>query len=207
MQSLGWGGTPLPSSGTFFHSHTAASGVDHQMFSYGWFWIRKIWHIGIDFLKWLMRDFCFFRSYNYIYKFRPFQAYGQSTSSSKCPLFGYNAASSWALKPVADSHGLLAVCCWRCFILIAQHQSLKTVQEYSSVRFLLSTWAVFAGCSHEKGHFVQPEEETRLQGDLIVTLQYLEGAYKTGGDRCFSRAWCARTKASGFKLKEGWYKK
>lgn len=115
MQSLSWGRTPLASSGTFFHSHTAASGVDHQMLSYGWFWIRKTWYIGIEFLKWLMRDFCSFRSYNYIYNLRPFQAYRQSTSSSKCPLFSYNAASSWALKPVADSHGLLAICLLKMF--------------------------------------------------------------------------------------------
>ncbi|KAK4830599.1 hypothetical protein QYF61_012025 [Mycteria americana] len=46
-------------------------------------------------------------------------------------------------------------------------------------------------------------EKRRLQGDLIVSLQYLKGACKKDGDRLFSRACSDRTRASGFKLKEG----
>ncbi|KAK4833090.1 hypothetical protein QYF61_027756 [Mycteria americana] len=46
-------------------------------------------------------------------------------------------------------------------------------------------------------------EKRRLRGDLIVALQYLKGAYKTDGDRLFSRACCNRTRGNGFKLKEG----
>jgi len=43
----------------------------------------------------------------------------------------------------------------------------------------------------------------RLQGDLIAAFQYLKGAYKRDGDKLFSRACYDRTRAHGFKLKEG----
>jgi len=46
-------------------------------------------------------------------------------------------------------------------------------------------------------------EKRRLQGDLIVLLLYLKGAYKKDGDRLFSKACCGRTRGNGFKLKEG----
>jgi len=35
-----------------------------------------------------------------------------------------------------------------------------------------------------------------------VAFQYLKGAYKTDGDKLFSRACCNRTKCNAFKLKE-----
>jgi len=41
----------------------------------------------------------------------------------------------------------------------------------------------------------------RLQGDLTVAFQYLQGAYKKNGDKLFTRACCDRTRS--FKLKEG----
>ena len=46
-------------------------------------------------------------------------------------------------------------------------------------------------------------EKTRLQGDLIAAFQYLKGAYKTAGERLFTRACSDRTRGNGFKLKEG----
>jgi len=46
-------------------------------------------------------------------------------------------------------------------------------------------------------------EKRRLQGDLIVAFQYLEGAYRKGGENIFSRACCDRTRSNGFKLREG----
>jgi len=46
-------------------------------------------------------------------------------------------------------------------------------------------------------------ENSRLQGDLTATFQYLQGAHKKDGDRVFSRACNYRTKDNGFKLKEG----
>jgi len=36
-----------------------------------------------------------------------------------------------------------------------------------------------------------------------AAFQYLKGAYKKDGDKLFSRAGCDRTRANGFKLKEG----
>ena len=46
-------------------------------------------------------------------------------------------------------------------------------------------------------------ENRRLQGDLIVSFQYLKGAYKKYGDRLFSRACSDRARCSSFKPKEG----
>jgi len=46
-------------------------------------------------------------------------------------------------------------------------------------------------------------EKRRLQGQLIVSFQYLKGTYKKDRDRLFSRACCDRTRDNGFKLKEG----
>lgn len=45
-------------------------------------------------------------------------------------------------------------------------------------------------------------EKRKLQGDLIVLFQYLEGVYKKDGDSLFSRACCDRTRGDSFKLKE-----
>ncbi|KAJ7415268.1 hypothetical protein BTVI_38828 [Pitangus sulphuratus] len=45
-------------------------------------------------------------------------------------------------------------------------------------------------------------EKRRLQGDLTVTFQYLQGAYKKDGNRLFSRACCDRTSDNVFKLGE-----
>jgi len=44
-------------------------------------------------------------------------------------------------------------------------------------------------------------EKRRLQGNLTVAFEYLEGAYKKDGDKIFSRACCDRTRINGFKLK------
>lgn len=38
--------------------------------------------------------------------------------------------------------------------------------------------------------------------DLIVALQYLEGASVKDGDRIFSRTCCDRIRANGLKLKD-----
>ncbi|KAK4811222.1 hypothetical protein QYF61_022119 [Mycteria americana] len=46
-------------------------------------------------------------------------------------------------------------------------------------------------------------EKRRLWGDLIAAFQYLKGAYRKDGDRCFSKACCDRTRSNGFKLREG----
>jgi len=46
-------------------------------------------------------------------------------------------------------------------------------------------------------------ENRRLLGDLIAVFQYLKGAYKKSGDRCFARACRDRARGNGFKLKKG----
>ncbi|KAK4829575.1 hypothetical protein QYF61_005675, partial [Mycteria americana] len=46
-------------------------------------------------------------------------------------------------------------------------------------------------------------EKRRLQGDLIVALQYVKGAYKRDGERLFTKVCSDRTRSNGFKLKEG----
>ena len=46
-------------------------------------------------------------------------------------------------------------------------------------------------------------EKRRLWEDLIIALQYLEGAYMQEGDWFFTRSDSDRTKGNGFKLKEG----
>ena len=45
-------------------------------------------------------------------------------------------------------------------------------------------------------------EKRRLWGDLIVTFQYVKGAYEEDGDRLFSRACSDWIRGGGFKLKE-----
>ena len=46
-------------------------------------------------------------------------------------------------------------------------------------------------------------EKRRLQGDLIAAFQYLMGTYKQEGSQLFTRVDNSRTRANGFKLKEG----
>jgi len=43
-------------------------------------------------------------------------------------------------------------------------------------------------------------EKRRLQGDLIMAFQYLEGAYKQEGEWLFARVDSDRTRGIGFKL-------
>ena len=43
----------------------------------------------------------------------------------------------------------------------------------------------------------------KAPGDLVEVFQYLKGAYKTDGERLFTRACSDRTRGNGFKLKEG----
>lgn len=52
----------------------------------------------------------------------------------------------------------------------------------------------------ELGLFSQ--EKRRLQGDLRVVFQYLQGGCKKEGYRLFIRVCCVRTGGLGFKLKE-----
>lgn len=63
------------------------------------------------------------------------------------------------------------------------------------------------GASHPWGKSkgfgaVQPGEEKSL-GKLNVTFQYLKRAYKKQGVKHFRRTYCNRTRAKGFKFKEG----
>jgi len=46
-------------------------------------------------------------------------------------------------------------------------------------------------------------EKKRLLADLIVSFQYLRGAYRKDGDNIFSKSYCDRTRSNGFKLTEG----
>jgi len=46
-------------------------------------------------------------------------------------------------------------------------------------------------------------EKRRLWGHLIAAFQYLEGAYRKGGENIVSRACSNRTKRNGCKLREG----
>ena len=46
-------------------------------------------------------------------------------------------------------------------------------------------------------------EKRRLRGDLTEAFQYLKGDYRKDGHNLFSKACCERTRANGFKLKEG----
>ena len=45
----------------------------------------------------------------------------------------------------------------------------------------------------------------RLQGDLIVAVQYLKGTYRKAGDGLFIRLYSHRMRRNGFKLEEGRY--
>ncbi|PKU40240.1 hypothetical protein llap_9455 [Limosa lapponica baueri] len=46
-------------------------------------------------------------------------------------------------------------------------------------------------------------EKRRVRGDLVMASQYLKGAYRRDGERCFIRECSDRSRGNGFKLKEG----
>ena len=46
-------------------------------------------------------------------------------------------------------------------------------------------------------------EKRRVQGNLIETFQYLEGAYSKAWERLLIRADSVRMRGNGFKLEEG----
>ena len=46
-------------------------------------------------------------------------------------------------------------------------------------------------------------EKRRLQGDLIVAFQYLNGTYKQEGEWLFMRVDSGRARGNGFKLGQG----
>ena len=46
-------------------------------------------------------------------------------------------------------------------------------------------------------------EKRRLQGDLVVTFQYLKRTYRKTGEGLFIRAGSYRTRGNDFKLEEG----
>ncbi|RMC05225.1 hypothetical protein DUI87_18409 [Hirundo rustica rustica] len=50
-------------------------------------------------------------------------------------------------------------------------------------------------------------EKKRLQGDQIVALQYLKGAYKKDGEELFTGTCSDRTRGIGFKVKGGIYRR
>lgn len=47
-------------------------------------------------------------------------------------------------------------------------------------------------------------EKKMLQGDLIAAFQYLKRTYKKTGEEFFTKVCNDTTRASNFKLKEGW---
>ena len=49
-------------------------------------------------------------------------------------------------------------------------------------------------------------EKRKLQGDLIVAFQYLQGAYRKTGEGLFIRADGDRMTGNGFKLEEGTFR-
>jgi len=46
-------------------------------------------------------------------------------------------------------------------------------------------------------------EKRRLQGDLIAAFQYLKGVYRKDEENLFNKAYCDRTRSTGFKLSKG----
>jgi len=49
-------------------------------------------------------------------------------------------------------------------------------------------------------------EKRRLWGQLVAASQYLKGTCKKAGEGLFTRACSDKTRANGFKLKEGRYR-